>query len=742
MDVPRDSESLSFEKTAEGLKRLAKLGEMPEITGNGTRAIEAWFLGPKGENVDVLECLVVEAIRDQAFWRRNYHPSDPTHITEEMRRSPEYLQAMDSLQQGFRDLLSFLKKSVPFFSMRYQGHMNWDLTLPGILGYFSAMLYNPNNVAFEGSTATTLLEILVGDDLCRMLGFEIPKHESADAIRPWGHVTCDGTVANIEAIWSSRNLKLFAVALQAALKNEDSLKKARDITIAIPQGGDKPLLSLDLWALLNLRADDVLALPERLSTEFALERTIVTAALEKYSLQNLGIQEFSRRFLTELKHAPIFMVPGTKHYSFPKAAAVLGIGSTNMIDVPVDKDARLNIYALRQLLQECLAQQRPVLTVVAVMGTTEESAIDPVSEVLALREEFRAQGMDFTVHADGAWGGYHASVVRNDFDMPPPEALLFAPPPSPHLSKYVTKQYNSLGDVDSITVDPHKSGYIPYPAGALCYRNSAMRDLVTFSAPVVFHGDAEPTIGIYGIEGSKPGAAAAAVYLSHRVIRPSKSGYGKIIGQALYSCKRLYTRLLCMAGPADVFTVVPVPRLAVESEVPGSTPEEKIAYLREHIDRKTNDEISNDMEASALLPELGPDLNILAYAFNFKKVQADGSSVVNNDLKLANKLNKAIYNRLSINPGDDIYKYDLIVSTTDLTLNTYGSDFFNDYAARMGITTINDDHFTVLRSVVMDPWVTETTRLSSTGKLETVSFIDTLEKEIRKAVTGALGEIH
>ena len=116
------------------------------------------------------------------------------------------------------------------------------------------------------------------------------------------------------------------------------------------------------------------------------------------------------------------------------------------------------------------------------MGTTEESAIDPVSDVLKLREEFRAHGLDFTVHADGAWGGYHASVVRVDFDMPPPEALLFAPPPAPRLSKYVTAQYNSLGEVDSITVDPHKSGYIPYPSGALCYRNSAMRDLVTWKA--------------------------------------------------------------------------------------------------------------------------------------------------------------------------------------------------------------------------------------------------------------------
>src|SRR5437588_1970798 len=84
------------------------------------------------------------------------------------------------------------------------------------------------------------------------------------------------------------------------------------------------------------------------------------------------------------------------------------------------------------------------------------------------------------------------------------------------------------------------------PAGALCYRNAAMRDLVTFSAPVVFHGGAEPTVGIYGIEGSKPGAAVAAVYLSHRVIRPTKSGYGKIIGEALFSCRKLYARLLVL----------------------------------------------------------------------------------------------------------------------------------------------------------------------------------------------------
>ena len=44
-----------------------------------------------------------------------------------------------------------------------------------------------------------------------------------------------------------------------------------------------------------------------------------------------------------------------------------------------------------------------------------------------------------------------------------------------------------------------------------------MRDLLSFSAPVVFHGQTDPTVGIFGIEGSRPGAAAAAVYLSQQV---------------------------------------------------------------------------------------------------------------------------------------------------------------------------------------------------------------------------------
>lgn len=75
--------------------------------------------------------------------------------------------------------------------------MSVDQSLPAILGYLSTMFYNPNNVAFEASPLTTRLEIEVGVQLCDMLGYTVDNSKST----AWGHITCDGTVANLESIW-------------------------------------------------------------------------------------------------------------------------------------------------------------------------------------------------------------------------------------------------------------------------------------------------------------------------------------------------------------------------------------------------------------------------------------------------------------------------------------------------------------------------------------------------------------
>lgn len=706
-----------------GIGRFLPHGEIPRLRGPGTSAPEAWFLGTKAENADAFERLIVEAIRDQAFWRRNFHPDDPTVITEAAKRRPEYVHALDTLEDSYRSLLALLKKSVPFFSMRYLGHMNWDTAMPAVLGYFAAMLYNPNNVAFEGSTATTLLEMVVGDDLCRMLGYAIPDkaaHEHG-ALRPWGHIVSGGTVANIEALWSARNLKLYPVAMQAALREEASLTAARELRVPVHGRGAVLFLELDPWSLFNLKGDDILALPTRLTAEFGIAPEVLTEAISRHAPQSLGMHEFFRRYCGALGGPPVILVPSTKHYSFPKGAAILGIGASNVIDVPVDEDARMSIPALRKILKACLAEHRPVYTVVAVIGSTEESAVDPLADILSLREEMRAAGLDFTVHADAAWGGYHVSLLRDDEGEPPAESG--KQESSVGLSRYATRHYSALPGTDSITVDPHKSGYIPYPAGALCYRNGAMRDLVTFKAPYIVHDDAEPAMGIYGLEGSKPGAAVAAVYLAHKVIRPTKRGYGKIHGKSLFNCKRVYARLLSMAQPEDRFVVVPVPRLP--SEIAGSSVEAELRFIRERIDGKSDEELLADAQAMALLPELGPDVNILTYAFNFK--HADGR--LNTSLAQANRLNKAIYETLSLKPGEDVASHDLIVSTTDFEEAHYGKQFVESYKRRLGVGDSAGNAVTVLRSTVMNPWLTED---------EEDSFLDMLEREFREAISRAM----
>jgi glutamate/tyrosine decarboxylase-like PLP-dependent enzyme len=703
-----------------GIDELLQPGSGLQLQRGNPSSLEAWFLGEKAENADEFERLIVEAIRDQAFWRRNFHPSDPSHITEKIKRSPEYASAIDTLRESYRSLLAFLKKSAPFFSMRYQSHMIYDSTLPALVGYFATMLYNPNNVAFEASTATTLLEMWVADDLCRMLGYAIPDEAAMaeGALRPWGHITCGGSVANIEAVWVARNLKFYPVALQAAVRGEDTLAAARNVPIPLPTGAVKPLLDLDLWELLNLKADDILALPDRLDRDYRIDGDSLTAALKGYDLQHVGFGEFCRRFLGELSQMPVLFVPGTKHYSFPKATALLGLGEASIVNLPTDRDARASMAALETALEGCLQRRQPVYAVVSVIGSTEESAVDPLVDLLALRDRFRARGLDFVIHADAAWGGYLASLIREDEPGTPPPTKPIA---AVSLSAYVTQQFEALQHTDSITVDPHKSGYIPYPAGALCYRNGAMRDMVTFKAPVITHGDAEPTCGIYGIEGSKPGAAVAAIYLSHKVIRPTKSGYGRIHGQALFNCKRLYARLVSMAFRFVV--VVPLPLLPAERN--GEDVTAQLQFIRERIDRRSNEEILADPEALSLFQELGPDLNILAYAFNFR----DLDRRLNTDLARTNRLNRRLYDVLSIKPGEDISGARLMLSTTDLASQDYGNEFIQDYKQRLGVGDSPGDTITVLRSTVMDPWLAESTQ---------GSFLEIVEEELRSALSKAL----
>ena len=77
-----------------------------------------------------------------------------------------------------------------------------------------------------------------------------------------------------------------------------------------------------------------------------------------------------------------------------------------MVSIKVDHGARVDLDDLRSHLQSCLDNEVAVYAVVAIIGSIEEGAVDPLRDIIRLRDEFQAKGLSFLVHGDAAWGGY------------------------------------------------------------------------------------------------------------------------------------------------------------------------------------------------------------------------------------------------------------------------------------------------------------------------------------------------
>lgn len=686
---------------------------------------EGWFLGPKAENEDLLRRLVNEALSAHADFRREFRPEDPPHITPAERATPSFQASVARLEEHAGALFRLLKHSTPLASIRYQGHMLWDQALPAVVGYFAAMLYNQNNVATEASPVTTHLEMIACHQLCRMLGFTAAVRAPGGA-PPWGHLASDGSVANIEALWALRNARYLPLAAATALSESPQLAAARDLEVSTP-GGPRRLRDLDDWELLNLPLAQALDLERRIGESTALPMDVVSRLLQAHSLEEAGWLSLAARHPQAMARPPVALVPATRHYSWPKAATLIGLGSRQLIGVPVDLDARMDLQALRERLQRCLDERTPVIAVVAVMGSTEESAVDPLEGILELRESFRARGLDFAVHCDAAWGGYFATMLRG----PEPEDEDDDNPvhvPVQGLADHVHRQYLAMPRADSVTVDPHKAGYIPYPAGAICYRDGRLRDCISLKAPVVVHGS-EPTVGVYGIEGSRPGAAAAAVFLSHQVIGLHREGYGRILGQCLWTSKRLYARLMTLEDPRFALTLLQ--RLPAERAGLG---EKELRRQRDALARFAAEDnaglrrqLAENRQDQALFDEIGSDQVILSFSVNPR--DADGRPQA--DLARMNALTSRVFDLCSLLNRRQQHQPELILTASTFDPADYGQAFVDAYCRRAGVTPVPGVPVNFLITTTMNPWATAT---------EHGDFLDTYVQALARAVHLALDQ--
>jgi tyrosine decarboxylase / aspartate 1-decarboxylase len=173
------------------------------------------------------------------------------------------------------------------------------------------------------------------------------------------------------------------------------------------------------------------------------------------------------------------------HYTHERISGVLQLPFEK---VACDERGRMDLNALEKLLAG-----GNVGTVVATMGTTATGSVDPLPEILKLREKF-----GFRVHVDAAYGGYFVLASN--------------------LAESTAEKFARIGEADSIVIDPHKHGLQPYGCGCVLFRDPALGRLYKHDSPFTYFSSKELHLGEISLECSRPGASAAALWATQKLL--------------------------------------------------------------------------------------------------------------------------------------------------------------------------------------------------------------------------------
>jgi tyrosine decarboxylase / aspartate 1-decarboxylase len=179
------------------------------------------------------------------------------------------------------------------------------------------------------------------------------------------------------------------------------------------------------------------------------------------------------------------------HYTHERISGVLQLPFEK---VASDARGRMDLNALEKLVA-----RGDVGTVVATMGTTATGSVDPLPEILELQEK-----SGFRVHVDGAYGGYFVLASN--------------------LAESTREKFARIGDADSIVIDPHKHGLQPYGCGCVLFRDPTLGRLYEHDSPFTYFSSKELHLGEISLECSRPGAAAAALWATQKLLPLVRGG--------------------------------------------------------------------------------------------------------------------------------------------------------------------------------------------------------------------------
>jgi glutamate/tyrosine decarboxylase-like PLP-dependent enzyme len=199
------------------------------------------------------------------------------------------------------------------------------------------------------------------------------------------------------------------------------------------------------------------------------------------------------------------------HYTHSRICEVLGIPFTAIRDTA---DGHIDLTHAEELLAA-----GDVGTIVATIGNTGLGAVDPLPDLLSLRDRF-----DVRIHADAAYGGYF--TLSSGLDEPERRAC------------------DRLTEVDSIVIDPHKHGLQPYGCGCILFRDPAEGRFYRHDSPYTYFSSAELHLGEISLECSRPGASAVALWATHRLLPPVHGGeFAEGLDRCLVAARDLHERL-------------------------------------------------------------------------------------------------------------------------------------------------------------------------------------------------------
>ncbi|SCL32751.1 Glutamate or tyrosine decarboxylase [Micromonospora pallida] len=207
------------------------------------------------------------------------------------------------------------------------------------------------------------------------------------------------------------------------------------------------------------------------------------------------------------------------HFTHARMCRLLGVEA---YPVRVDDHGRIDLDALEELLRT-----GRVGTVVLTAGTTGTGTVDPIDDVVRLKERH-----DVRLHVDAAYGGFFTLLAGSGAVRPEPWA--------------------AIRHCDSVVVDPHKHGLQPYGCGAVLFADPAVARYYLHDSPYTYFTPSDLHLGEISLECSRAGAAAAALWLTFRLLPPTPEGLGQVLAVPRRTARR-WARLLADSPYLDLY---------------------------------------------------------------------------------------------------------------------------------------------------------------------------------------------